>query len=95
MHTRESFTFVVKAPIDQAAPLFGAYKERAWAPDFDPQFISPFPAADVQGMVFTVSRDKGKAYCVNTEFDPNKGRMRYSCVIPEIMATALYIQLTP
>ena len=95
VHTWERFSFTVQAPIDEAAPLFGAYKERAWAPNFDPKFIYPFPAQDTQGMVFTVSHGERKAYWVNTEFDVKNGRIRYSYVIPEIMATALFINLTP
>ena len=61
-HTRESFTFTVQAPLDQAAPLFGAHKEQAWEPDFDPKFIHPIPAQDVQGMVFTVSHGERQTY---------------------------------
>ena len=95
VHTLESFTFTVQAPLDEAAPLFGAHKERAWAPDFDPEFIHPIPAQDVQGMVFIVSRGERQAYWVNTEFDLSNGRIRYSYVVPEMMATALFINLTP
>jgi hypothetical protein len=94
-HTRESFTVMVRAPMDQAAPLFGAYKERVWAPEFDAQFVHPLPARDEQGMVFTVAHGQRKAYWVNTEFDLKSGRLRYSYVIPEVMATALFINLTP
>jgi hypothetical protein len=93
-HTRESFTLTVRAPMNEAAPLFGAYKERVWAPDFDPQFVHPLPARDEQGMVFTLAHGQQKAYWVNTEFDLKSGRLRYSYVIPEVMATALFINLT-
>lgn len=95
VHTRESFTLTVQTPLDEAALLFGAHKERAWAPDFDPKFVHPIPAQDVRGMVFTVSRGERQAYWVNTEFDLDEGRIRYSYVIPEVMATALFINLTP
>jgi hypothetical protein len=95
LHTKESFTFTVQAPIKEAAPLFGAWKERVWAHEFDPQFIHPVPARDQQGMVFTVSHGQQTAVWVNTEFDLNNGRIRYSYVIPAMMATALFIELRP
>lgn len=94
-HTRESFTFTVHAPLNEAAPLFGAYQERGWAPDFHPHFLHPLPARDVQGMVFTVSHGERTAYWVNTELDLENGRVHYSYVIPDIVATALFINLTP
>ena len=54
-HTRTAFDFTVNAPLEQAAPLFGADKERVWAPGWNPQFLYPNPAHDQQGMVFQVS----------------------------------------
>jgi hypothetical protein len=34
VHTSEVFTFVANARIDDVFPLFGAYRERLWAPDW-------------------------------------------------------------
>ena len=45
-HTERTFEFSVKLPMEAAAPLFGADKERAWAPDWNPIFIWPANAKD-------------------------------------------------
>jgi hypothetical protein len=42
-HTEKQFEFVANAPMSVVAPLFGAWKERQWAPDWDPRFIWPAP----------------------------------------------------
>jgi hypothetical protein len=55
MHFRNNFSFVAQAPIDVAGPLFGADKERVWAPDWNPVFLWPQDAGDQPGMVFTVA----------------------------------------
>jgi hypothetical protein len=54
-HTRRTFEFNVQLPMDAAGPLFGAYMERRWAPDWKPTFLWPAIANDQQGMVFTVA----------------------------------------
>jgi hypothetical protein len=81
--------------MSEVAPLFGAEKERVWAPGWDPQFIHPVPTADREGMVFTVKHDHLKAAWVNTAFDLRAGRMQYVYVIPDALVTVITIQLTP
>lgn len=95
VHTEEKFAFTANAPMSEVAPLFGADKERVWAPGWSPQFVHPIPATDVEGMVFTVKHDHLKAAWVNTVFDPEAGRMRYVYVIPDALVTLITIQLTP
>lgn len=54
-HVSNSFAFTVDAPLNDAAPLFGPEGERVWAgDDWNPQFIFPVPAQDVERAVFTV-----------------------------------------
>ena len=54
-HVSNSFSFTVNAAMHDAAPLFGPEGERVWAgDDWNPQFVFPIPARDVEGAVFTV-----------------------------------------
>ena len=54
-HVKNRFTFTVNAPLRQAAPLFGPEGERAWAgDDWNPEFVFPVPAQDIEGAVFIV-----------------------------------------
>lgn len=94
-HTEEKFTFTAYAPIDRVGPLFGADKERVWAPKWNPQFIHPTATADVPGMVFTVAHQHIEAVWVNTDFDLANGRVQYVCVLPEVMATVITLKLKP
>jgi hypothetical protein len=93
MHTEERFAFTAYAPMEQVAALFGADKERVWSPGWDPQFIHPLPAADAQGMVFTVGHDHLKSVWVNTEFDARNGRVEYVYVIPDALVTVITLKL--
>jgi hypothetical protein len=94
-HTEVKFVFTAHAPLEEVAPLFGADKERAWSPNWDPKFIHPLPATDQQGMVFTVAHDHLKSVWVNTEFDQKNGRIQYVYVIPDALVTVIKLQLTP
>ena len=90
-HTHEEFSLVVKAPYEQAFPLFGAYEERKWAKGFDPQFIHPSPARDQQGMVFTTERDGMSSVWTNTAFDPASGHVQYIYYVKDTMVTLIDI----
>jgi hypothetical protein len=94
-HTSEKFAFIANAPMRKVAPLFGADKERVWAPDWYPQFLHPLPAGDEEGMVFTVAHRHLHAAWVNTQFDLKNGRIQYVYVIPDALVTMITIQLTP
>lgn len=95
VHTEERFTFLARAPMERVAPLFGADKERSWAPGWNPQFVYPVPAVDQQGMVFTVKHNHLKAAWANTAFDTKNGRFQYVYLIPDAVVTVITIQLTP
>ena len=93
VHTCEEFTFLASAPMAAVFPLFGAEKERLWAPGWDPEFVWPALAADRKGMVFRVNRGERVATWVNTAFDPSTGRVQYVYVIPDVLVTVITLQL--
>lgn len=94
-HTEEEFAFTIQARMEKVAPLFGADKERVWAPRWNPQFLRPLPATDEQGMVFTVAHDHLKSVWVNTEFNLKDGRVQYVYVIPDMLVTVITIRISP
>jgi hypothetical protein len=94
-HTEERFSFVANAPMERVAPLFGADKERVWAPGWDPAFVHPVPAADEEGMVFTVAHSHLRAAWVNTAFDLKNGHMQYVYMVPDALVTVIDLRLTP
>lgn len=95
IHTEEKFAFTANAPMEKVAPLFGAEKERVWAPDWNPQFIHRSPAGDGEGMVFAVAHQHLKSTWINTEYDTRSGRFQYVYLIPDTMVTMITIRLTP
>jgi hypothetical protein len=95
VHTERAFEFVAEGPMSLVAPLFGAHKERLWAPGWDPRFIWPAAPEDRTGMVFTVSGRHGKAVWINTRFDLQLGCVQYAYVIENSMSTLITLNLTP
>jgi hypothetical protein len=95
LHTRERFSLVANAPFEVAWPLFGADKERVWAPDWQPVFLWPEKAFDQEGMVFIVRQGDKNAVWVNTAFDRMEGRVQYVYVIPDVVVTVISLRLTP
>jgi hypothetical protein len=94
---RAQFEFVAHGPYAQVFPLFGAEKERVWAgKDWDPTFVYPNPANDVQGAVFTVQHGHATTVpWVNTVFDPQSGHVQYVYVVPETLTTFIDIHIAP
>jgi hypothetical protein len=88
-HAERTFTFSVDAPPDQVGPLFGAEKERAWAPGWNPEFVWPRKAADQTGMVFTIGHGADKAIWVSTAFDQPGQHCQYVYVLPGTMVTVI------
>jgi len=95
MHTQELFEFVANATLEKVFPLFGAEMERVWAQGWDPQFVWPRQAADCEGMVFQLAHDGRTATWINTVFDYEARRIQYVCVLPDIVATVITVQLAP
>ncbi|MFL6351625.1 MAG: hypothetical protein ACJ74Z_07220 [Bryobacteraceae bacterium] len=94
-HVRNTFRFEVAAPVDRAAPLFGPEGERCWAGQtWNPEFLYPLPAKDVEGAVFTVQHGPHKSVWVNTEFDLAAGRMQYVSFIPDCLVSTIDVRLT-
>jgi hypothetical protein len=94
VHVENGFEFTVRAPYDKVAPLFGAHGERAWAgEDWDPQFLHPQPAQDLEGEVFTVAHSHTRATWVNTAFDLQSGHVQYVYVMPDVQAVLIDIHL--
>ena len=94
LHARTEFKFTVNAPLEQAAPLFGANEERKWAHDWNPQFLHPQPAHDQPGMVFQITHGQHTATWVNTALDLAAGHIQYTYVLADAMATLIDIHLT-
>ena len=94
-HVRNSFAFEVNAPMREVAQLFGPEGERCWAgKHWNPVFVWPQPARDVQGAVFTVQHGEHTSVWVNTVFDLAAGRMQYVAVIPDAMTFTVDVKLT-
>ena len=93
-HVENGFEFTVRAPYDKVAPLFGAHGERVWGGEhWDPQFLYPQPAQDVEGEVFTVAHGHTHATWVNTAFDLQSGHVQYVYVVPDIQAVLIDVHL--
>ena len=93
-HATAQFSFVVAAPLAQAAPLFGAQGERAWSGDeWDPHFLFPAPARDVEGEVFTIQHGEHQAVWVNTRLDLAGGHMQYVYFLPGLMTCTIDVAL--
>jgi hypothetical protein len=93
-HVSNSFAFTVDASLKDAAPLFGPEGERVWAgDDWNPQFVFPVPARDVEGAVFTVRHGDHTAVWVNTLFDLKAGRMQYVYVLADLLVTTVDVRL--
>ncbi len=94
-HVRTEFEFTVHAPYSIAAPLFGPEGEKAWASDsWNPHFVYPQPARDVEGAVFQVSHGHRHSTWVNTAFDLEQGHIQYVYMIPEMMVTVIDLHLS-
>jgi len=95
VHTSEQFLFRANARTADVFPLFGAERERVWAPGWEPKFLWPIRPTDQAGMVFQVSRGQRLATWVNTIFDPTSGRVQYVYVLPEVVVTVITLELRP
>ena len=94
-HVTSRFAFDIAAPTARVAPMFGPQGERAWAGGhWDPAFLYPLPATDIQGAVFTVPHGPLTSVWVNTVFDLAGGHMQYVCVLPDIMAATIDVRLS-
>lgn len=94
-HVRNTFHLMVPAPMSRAASLFGPEGERCWAGEhWNPEFVYPQPAKDVEGAVFRVQHGPHRAVWVTTVFDPAAGRMQYVALIPDKLVFTVDVRLT-
>jgi hypothetical protein len=90
-----SFHFVVPASLSRAVAFFGPEGERCWAGEhWNPMFLYPQPAKDVEGAVFTVQHGQHNSVWVNTLFDTVGGRMQYVSFIPDALVFTVDVRLS-
>jgi hypothetical protein len=95
LHVRTSFDVVVHAPYARTAPLFGPNGERAWAgKHWNPEFVYPQPARDVEGAVFTVQHGPYSAVWVTTLFDLDARHFQYVYFLTGLMVTVIDVHFT-
>ncbi len=92
-HTSTDFHFTVDLPYDEAAPLFGAWEERKWAPGWNPEFVYPSPAADQEGAVFGVQKGAHPSLWINTIFDLAAGHVQYAYALADLLVTRIDIRI--
>lgn len=96
LRVQTSFDLVVRASYAVTAPLFGPNGERAWAgKHWNPAFIYPQPAMDVEGAVFTVNHGALNTIWVNTLFDVEGWHFQYVYFLPNLMVTVIDVRFTP
>ncbi len=95
LHTREQFALIANAPFERAWPLFGAHKERDWAPGWNPSFVWPENPVDREGMVFKAGHGDKTAIWVNTVFDETLRRIQYVYLIPDVLVTVITLKFEP
>jgi len=94
-HVRNTFHFVIQAPLSRAAAFFGPEGERCWAgAHWNPEFLYPQPAKDIEGAVFRVQHGPHKSVWVNTVFDPAGGRMQYVSFLPDALVFTVDVHLS-
>jgi hypothetical protein len=87
---------LVRTPYVEAAPLFGPLGERAWAgKHWDPKFVFPLPARDVEGAVFTVKHGPFSSVWVNTLLDVAGRHFQYVYFVPDVMVTMIDVRFKP
>lgn len=95
-HILTSFELSVHAPYLETAPLFGPEGERAWAgDDWDPKFLYPQPATDLEGAVFTVRHGTHNTVWVNTLFDVGARHFQYVYFLADLMVTTIDVRFKP
>lgn len=95
VHVRNEFEFTVHAPYSMAAPLFGPEGERTWTDGhWDPHFLYPQPAQDIEGAVFRVSHGHHSSTWVNTAFNLDQGQIQYVYFIADTLVTRIDLHLS-
>jgi hypothetical protein len=83
----------VNLAYNEAFPLFGAWAEQQWAPDWKPHFIYPNPPADKEGAVFQVDHGSHSRVWMMTRFDSVTGHVQYAFLINSAVMTRIDIEV--
>lgn len=96
MRTETKFDLLVRLSYDRTAVLFGPEGERAWAgPGWDPRFLHPQPARDVEGAVFTVNYGPLEAVWIVARHDLEARHFQYVYFIPNLLVTTVDVRFAP
>lgn len=96
MRTETRFDVTVALPLGPTAFLFGPEGERAWAgPDWNPEFLHPQPAQDVDGAVFTQEYGDLSAVWVVARHDLEARHFRYVYFIAQMLVTIVDVRFEP
>ena len=96
LHVSTSFHITVNAPYAETAPLFGPLGERGWVGGFwDPAFLHPQPARDIEGAVFTIRREPYTEVWINTLFDQDQRHFQYVYFLPGLAVAVVDVRFTP
>lgn len=90
---RTSFDLTVPQPYADAVKLFGPEGERAWAgPHWNPEFLHPQPAADVEGAIFTIQHGSIKAVWVCSLRDLDARHLQYVYFVADLLVTVIDVR---
>lgn len=92
-HASTEFRFSVNLPYEEAFPLFGAWAEQQWAPDWKPHFVYPNPPADKEGAVFQVNHGSHSSVWMMTRSDSVAGHVQYALLINNVIMTRIDIDV--
>jgi len=93
-HAINTMTFVVKAPLQKAAPLFTPAGMQCWlAGPMHTEFLHTQTPKDEAGSVFTMHEGPQKSVWVNTLLDVKGGRMQYAMFMPDAMVTIVDVRM--
>jgi len=93
-HVVSTMTFVVKAPIQKAAPLFTPAGMQCWlGGPMHAEFVHAQTANDEAGAVFTMHDGAQKSTWVNTLLDVKSGRMQYASFTPDAMVMVVDVRM--
>jgi hypothetical protein len=93
-HFINTTTFVLKAPLQKAAPLFGPAGMQCWLGPMHAEMIHAQPVKDEAGAVFTMHEGPQKSVWVNTLLDVKAGKMQYASFTPEAMVMVVDVRMT-
>jgi hypothetical protein len=93
-HLSTTMTFVLKAPVQKAAPLFTPAGMQCWlGGPMHAEFLYTQAPANEAGSVFTMRQGPQKSVWVNTLLDAKGGRMQYAMFLADTMVTIVDVRM--